>query len=188
MHKLGTQTLRITPTDSCGNYAVGEYIEANFEVVSENTLQTLADKAVVSGFESKDEDGVRYAIYNGTDQFVDSVEIDDLNRNDFKISTAKAEWINAGEYTIELEGLGKYAGQTATIPVKIVPMSLVKDNGTAASGVRLEASRGTHSNDEVGDAFVVLSTVVNGKELLLKKVWIIHMKLKKRVTVNSLSK
>lgn len=166
--ELGTQTIRIKPNASCANYAGGS-VEVSYEIVTENTLQSIVDaSATIDGFVKDEEDGILAAVYDSKDHFVETVAISKLNSNDFKVVTPKAEWINAGEYTVELEGLGKYAGQTAVIPVKITPMQIAAAGNKAAKGVTVTPMRGTHSNKEVGDASVSVVATIGTESVTLE--------------------
>lgn len=151
---IGTHTLRIEAIakDEGGRKETKNFqgmLEATYEIVASDNLSMAAADAEVDGASMKD--GVAVFTYNGKDQFVASEEITlggGLKQDvDYKVVTSEAEWINAGEYAIELEGLNKYAGQTATIPVKIAPKSLVNNSGKL-DGFTVEATQGTHPGSE----------------------------------------
>lgn len=145
---IGTHEMRIYATK--GNYVEGSYIDTTYEVVASNTLEMAAENATVEGFE----DGV--ATYDGTDHFAEpsDVKLTGLTRDkDYKVVTEEAEWINAGEYTVELEGLNKYAGQTATITLKVAPRALTTD-GTNSDTVTAKAKQGKHPSGADSDLVV----------------------------------
>lgn len=168
--ELGTQTVRVVPGNDCDNYE-GGYVDVEFTVVGDYTLQTMIDKATAVGDFTKT-NGVFAFEYDGSDHFVESLTGSDLPavNTEYKIVTTKAEWVDAGDYTVEIQGLGKYAGQTATIPVKITPFKLLK-NATDlddAKNVSITASRGTHSNGTVGDVYVTATAEVDREEVALE--------------------
>ena len=132
---IGTHELKISiVTDE--NYEKGSYIETTYEVVA-SSLATAVKDATVTGFGANNE-----AEYTGADKFPTNLESaltipSGLKYGrDYEITNTKEDWINAGEYTLNLSGLNEYAGQTATVTVKITPKDLGKDSTiTAIQGI-----------------------------------------------------
>lgn len=150
---IGTHKMRIesnTVKNFTGN------LEFTYEIVASDTLAMAANNAVVAG-QAADE-GVVTVTYDGNDQYVakENIELKGLKQDvDYKVVTPKAEWVDAGEYTIELEGLNKYAGQTATVTLKVNPKSMVDGNGDAVSNIEVVATQGTHpGSGELADVVV----------------------------------
>lgn len=135
---IGTHPIRIVATG--GNFEKGTYIETEYEIVESATLQSIMDNATVGG--SKQE------TYSGDDYFPVGEYDDDTLEGvgnlkyglDYKIVSEKEEWINAGEYALEIVGLNKYDGQTATVKFTIAPYALTVND--------VKATQGTHPNSK----------------------------------------
>lgn len=156
---IGTHKMRIesnTVKNFTGN------LEFTYEIVANDTLEMAANNAVVDG-QAADE-GVVAVTYDGNDRYVakEDIELKGLKQDvDYKVVTPKAEWVDAGEYTIELEGLNKYAGQTATVTLKVNPKSMVDGNGDAVSDIEVVATQGTHpGSGELADVVVKVTDKV----------------------------
>lgn len=148
---IGTYPLRVY-ADGTGNFTKGSYVETSFEIVAENSLASLLKNAYVENSFGSD----NTAVYTGKDMF--PADFASALRStqglvygyDFEIVNEKAEWINAGEYTLNIEGLNKYAGQTTTVTVKIAPKAITTDgkNIASSSGIEVTATQGTHPNSK----------------------------------------
>src|SRR5699024_3585886 len=88
-----------------------------------------------------------------------------LKVNQFEVVENKAEWENAGEYAVTIEGKNDYAGETATLIFKINPKALNTDEETVntGSGIEVKAQQGKHASGTAGSVVV---TVNDGDELL----------------------
>ena len=151
---IGTHELKIYIPDSAsnGNYEKGSYIETTYEVVA-SSLATAVKDAEVTGFTNGK------APYNGTNKF--PTDLENALRNtgleyglDYVITNTKEDWINAGEYTLNLEGQNKYAGQTATVTVKITPRQLPKASVT----------QGTHHSGNLGSVIVTIDDTIKTED------------------------
>ena len=160
---IGTHSLRVVISDGKGNFLQDSYKEVDFTIVRDASLQTMMKNAKVNGFEDE-------VVYDGTNHFPATVDKDTLvgvdrsmvYGSDYKIVDEEGEWINAGEYFITVEGLNKYAGQTAKIKAEIDPALLLKED--------VKVTQGTHPNS--GDAASVVVTVtdtVNKKKVTLEE-------------------
>src|SRR5699024_10983634 len=98
------------------NYKAKTYIETTYEVVA-SSLATAVKNAKVRDFDP---------VYTGDNKFPVDLEkaltgIDLEYGLDYVITTPEEEWVNVGEYSLELEGRNEYAGQTATVTVEVTP-------------------------------------------------------------------
>ena len=152
---IGVHALRITGQNN-GNYDPNTYYETSYEVVA-SSLATAVKDAVVKGFINNK------STYTGDNQFPDDVEtaLSGIRLKygmDYVITTPKTEWVNAGEYSLELEGRNEFAGQTATVNVVIDPKSIDSN--------KVVAAQGTHSSGNLGSVVVTVKDTIknNGKD------------------------
>ena len=172
---VGTHVLRLKAKQ--GNFKSeddSQTVETTYEITLQGSLQNEVNMNM--DFDDTAEivwDDAEYCFtgaYTGVDKFIDSddIAITGLEKDvDYKITTSEAEWINAGEYAVELVGLNKYEGQTVTIPVKIAPKYMVEANGQAVTGIDVEAVQGKHPSGNLGSVVV---TVKDGSDLLTEGV------------------
>lgn len=144
---LGTHTMRVIVATDTTNFVKDSYVETTYEVVADGTLAMAAANAKVNG--NALVNGEAVFTYTGEDQFVEDANIklgSYVQGVDYEVVTPEVEWVNAGEYTIELVGLNKLEGQTATIPVKIAPKAMVNTtNGKLLTGsFEATVEQGTH--------------------------------------------
>lgn len=163
---VGTHTLRVYgKRDSVdytgdGNFDKDSYVEVSFEIVESTSLQMKVDSALTTasfgGFNYDPDEEALVAEYTGKDYHVEAKEVKlaGLNANEVTYKVADGEWINAGEYEITVEGKNSYAGETATIPVKILPRALNTDDDKLETNIKVEASQGLSTAGGTGDLIV----------------------------------
>lgn len=159
---IGSHAMRVCVNSDTTNFAKDSYVETSYEVIADGTLAMAAKAAKVAG--ATMEDGTAVFTYTGVDQFVEDSDVNlgsDYKRGvDYEVVTPEAEWIDAGEYAIELVGMNKLAGQTATIPVKIAPKPMVNAKGSLITAdFSVEATQGTHPTS--GELSTVVVTVTD---------------------------
>ena len=145
--EVGTHKFRIVPNGS-GNYGAGN--AAKGTGVAEGTYEVVASKTVAMYVEGKE---FTYD-YNGTNHFnkaniknkIDATGF--VEGTNYKIvNDDKTDWTNAGEYTVEIEGINNFSG-TATIPVKVAPKALNDTKTALKTGIKVKATAGTtHSGN-----------------------------------------
>lgn len=153
---IGTYTIRIKVTDA--NFNADSYIDTTFNIVASESLESVVNSNIaIDGYSKVDGVWTSDTGYNGEDQFVEDSDISfgkALKAADYKIVTPEAEWVDAGEYEIVIEGRNTYAGQTVTVPVKIQPRSIVTDAGKLNSGFEVIATQGKHQSGSDGEVIV----------------------------------
>ena len=157
---IGTHELKVYISNT-RNYEKDSYIETTYEVVA-SSLATVVKDATVTGFEQNNE-----AEYTGKDFFPNDMETALLGTDleyglDYVITNGEEEWINAGEYTLNLEGRNEYAGQTATVTVKITPKALKSTKHTV--------EQGTHRSGNLGSVIVTIEDTIKDEDGKDKKV------------------
>lgn len=164
---VGVHTLRVKATDATKNFKNdGKFVEGTYEITLEGSLQNEVDKNFnqVNGTSKARWNSTKKCFegtYNGKDKFITGTDfkIGNLKEGiDYEVVTPEAEWINAGEYSIELVGLNKYEGQNVSIAVKIAPKYL---------GTNVSASQGKHPSGNEG---AVVVEAYDGKVLLTEGV------------------
>lgn len=155
---IGTHALKIYIPNADGNYEKDSYIETTYEVVA-SSLSTMVKGVAVKDFKDGKSE------YTGENQFPDDLktvlgnkgEIKGLKYgSDYVITNDKEEWINAGEYTLNLEGRNEYAGQTATVTVKITPRAL--------NLADIKVEQGTHRSGDLGSVIVTIKDEISTKD------------------------
>lgn len=172
---IGTYRVRIKANANTTNFEADSYIDTTFNIVANQSLDTMVKAAVkdekFDNFEEKD--GVLTSTYDGSDQYLedDVVELKGLKSTEYKIVTPDAEWINAGDYEIVVEGRNTYEGQTATIPVKIAPKQINTGKKVLndAGKIEVTATQGKHQSGSKGE--VILYITDDGLELENKETY-----------------
>lgn len=154
---IGTYNIRIKVQNS--NYDVDSYIDTTFDIVASESLEDVVkDNLNIVGWSQVD--GVWTITYDGKDKFIANSSIEfsgALKVSDYEVVTPETEWINAGDYEIVIEGRNTYSGQTVTIPVKIQPRSLIKDNkGSLIDDADVVATQGKHQSGRDGEVIVYI--------------------------------
>ncbi len=128
--EVGEHQLCIVTNDS-GNFAEGTEgtIVGTYSIVKDASLSMIFKNATISDFTELK------TSYDGEDHFVDSIVTaapygDYEQDKDFEIVTPKAEWKNAGTYTIQIKGKGNFTGESHEIQVVIEPKALATKDGT----------------------------------------------------------
>ena len=166
---IGVHDLRIVAKNESGNYKENSYIDTTYEVVA-SSLSTAVKGAEVVDFE----DGK--STYTGENQFPEDIETaltipSGLKYGlDYEITNAKEEWVNAGEYTLNLKGLNEYAGQTATVTVEITPKYLNADKTNVnPDGITLTVVQGTHPSGNVSSVNVTITDTISNEKVTLEE-------------------
>ena len=156
---IGTYNIRIKVTNP--NFESDSYIDSTFDIVASESLESVVMGSLNSTAPNYTvKDGTLITTYNGKDQYLEDDEINfgkALKAADYEIVTPEAEWVNAGEYEIVIEGRNTYAGQTVTVPVKILPRSIVTKDGklvTGQDGFEVTATQGKHQSGAEGEVLV----------------------------------
>ena len=156
---IGTYTLRIRVNDH--NFTTDSYIDTTFNIVESESLESVVMGSLQSTGNYTFKDGTLITTYNGKDQYLEDSEINfgtALKDADYEIVTPEAEWVNAGEYEIVIEGRNIYAGQTVTVPVKIQPKPMVNDEGKLlTSDFEVTATQGKHQSGNDGALLVYIT-------------------------------
>ena len=157
---IGVHDLRLVAKEASGNYVGESYYDTTYEVVA-SSLATAVKDAKVAKFENGK------SVYTGVNQFpedlktvIDSESIGGLKYGlDYEITNTKEEWVNVGEYTLNLKGLNEYEGQTATVTVKITPKQLPIASVT----------QGTHRSGNLGSVIVTITDKIDEKTVTLEE-------------------
>ena len=156
---IGVHKLRVVVTDTSRNYKAKTYIETTYEVVA-SSLATAVKNAKVRDFDP---------VYTGDNKFPVDLEkaltgIDLEYGLDYVITTPEEEWVNVGEYSLELEGRNEYAGQTATVTVEVTPKALPKN---------IIVEQGTHRSGDLGSVIITIPDTIQkdgeNKEVILEE-------------------
>ena len=152
---IGIHDLRVAVRDKSKNYEENTYYETTYEVVA-SSLATAVKDATVKEFGENNE-----AEYTGEDFFPDDMEtalnVKDLKYgSDYVITNSEEDWVNAGEYTLNLEGRNEYAGQNATVTVKITPRAL--------NLADIKVEQGTHRSGNLGSVIVTIKDKIKTED------------------------
>lgn len=173
-HKIRLYGLRNNDAElsGTGNFSSDSYVDATYEIVKSSTLQMAVDKAIADSkigdlkYDSKSKALV--ATYDGKDHYVDedNVKLNGVSDKEYTAKVEKAEWINVGDYAITIEGKNTYAGESVTIPVKILPKNLNIDADKTAGQIAVEATQGKSTDGGDGDLVVkVTDKAITNKDL-----------------------
>lgn len=174
--KAGTYKIQLTPTASAENFVEGGKIITSYKAEGDS-FQKKVEAATVTGATKNSETGLWEAEYSRDEQEFTINTITGLTLTGTG-TNAKVESVKGtelGTYQIVVTGLREYAGETATVDVKIVPKKLTKDNttNTAGNGYMVTATRGITKDGKPSSEVMVSikdedATTTAGKDVFLE--------------------
>lgn len=177
VHKIRIYGNNTDALDGSGNFLKDTYVETSYEIVKSSSLAMeveagLANAGTKMGDFTYDAESNAFVYtYDGKDHYVDVDELHVWGLTDkecsFKVEGSD-EWINVGDYSVTVEGKNTYAGETVSIPLKIVPKNLNSDADSvnAAGQIAVEATQGKSTDGGDGDLVVkVTDNAITNKDL-----------------------
>ena len=183
---VGTHKIRIygNNTDELGgfgNFLKDTYVETSYEIVKSSSLAMeveagLANVGTKMGDFTYDVESNAFVhTYDGNDHYVDVDKLHVWGLTDkecsFKVEGSD-EWINVGDYSVTVEGKNTYAGETVSIPLKIVPKNLNSDADIVNTNgkIAVDATQGKSTDGGDGDLIVKVTDNAIANEDLSKEL------------------
>ena len=177
VHKIRIYGNNTDTFGGSGNFLKDTYVETSYEIVKSSSLAMMVEAGLdgqltdMDGFDYDAESGAFVLTYDGEDHCVDADELHIHGLTDkectFKVE-GPDEWINVGDYSVTVEGKNTYAGETVSVPLRIVPKNLntSANSVNAAEKIAVEATQGKSTDGGDGDLFVkVTDNAITNKDL-----------------------